>query len=156
MTSIAYDRIFEHFFGLIEDNRLINISKDDRTEILTELLHKSLYASYIRHLFSFVSADDPVQTLSFEMKNSQNEETDSNFVMIALAKWMKYEWLSPQLNSVVNTAQFFGGKEQKFYSQANHITELRQMTELAKKEARDFVRDRGYILNTYLSKGGLS
>lgn len=156
MTSISYDRIFNHFLGLVEDNKFWSISKDDTTELLTELLHKSVYSSYVYHLFSSISTEDPVQLLTYEMKHEVNEEVDKNFLIIALAKWMKYEWLSPQLNSVVNTAQMFAGKEEKFYSQANHIAELREMTELAYKEARDFIRDRNYINNDYLSNGGLS
>ena len=153
MTSISYDRIFNHFLGLVEDNKFWDMSKDDITEIMTELLHKAVYSSYVYHLFTSVSTEDPVQILTYEMKHEVNEEIDKNFVIIALAKWMKYEWLSPQLNSVVNTAQFFGGKEQKYYSQANHITELRAMTDDAYKSARDFIRDRNYINNDYLSKG---
>jgi len=156
MTSISYDRIFNHFLGLVEDNKFWSISKDDTTELLTELLHKSVYSSYVYHLFSSISTEDPVQLLTYEMKHEVNEEVDKNFLIVALSKWMKYEWLSPQLNSVVNTAQMFAGKESKWYSQANHITELREMTELAYKEARDFIRDRNYINNDYLSNGGLS
>ena len=156
MTSISYDRIFNHFLGLVEDNRFWSMSKDDTTELLTELLHKSVYSSYVYHLFSSISTGDAVQLLTYEMKHEVNEEVDKNFLIVALAKWMKYEWLSPQLNSVVNTAQMFAGKEQKYYSQANHIAELREMTELAYKEARDFIRDRNYINNDYLSNGGLS
>ena len=156
MTSISYDRIFSHFLGLVEDNKFWTMSEDDTTEILTELLHKAVYSSYVYHLFSSVSTEDPVQLLTFEMKHSVNEEADLQFVIIALAKWMKYEWLSPQLNTVVNTAQAFMGKEQKYYSQSAHMSEIRAMTELAYKEARDFIRDRGYINNKYLSTGGLS
>ena len=122
---------------------------------MTELLHKAVYSSYVYHLFSSVSMEDSVQLLTFEMKHSVNEEADIQFLITALAKWMKYEWLSPQLNTVVNTAQMFAGKEEKFYSQANHIAELREMTELSYKEARDFVRDRNYIFNSYLTNGGL-
>ena len=155
MTSISYDRIFSNFLGLVEDNKFWSMSNDDITELLTELLHKAVYSSYVYHLFSSVSTEDPVQLLSFEMRHQVNEEADLQFVIIALAKWMKYEWLSPQLNSVVNTAQMFAGKEEKFYSQANHVAELREMTELSYKEARDFIRDRNYINNSYLSNGGL-
>ena len=156
MTSISYDRIFNYFLGLVEDDKFWNMSKSDITEIMTELLHKAVYSSYVYHLFSSVSTEDPVQILTYEMKHEVNEEADKMFLIEALAKWMKYEWLSPQLNTVVNTAQMFAGKEQKFYSQANHITELREMTELAYKEARDFIRDRNYINNGYLSNGGMS
>ena len=113
MTSILYDRVFSHFLGLVEDNKFWSMSNDDTTELLTELLHKAVYSSYVYHLFSSVSMEDPVQLLTFEMKHKVDEEADMQFVTIALAKWMKYEWLSPQLNSVVNTAQMFAGKEQK-------------------------------------------
>lgn len=156
MTSISYDKIFNYFLGLVEDNDFWNSSIDDVTEIMTELLHKAVYNSYVYHLFTTTSTDDSIQNFQFEMRHEVNEEADIQFVCIAIAKWMKYEWLSPQLNSVVNTSQFFGGKENKYYSQANHIAELREMTELAFKEARDFVRDRNYINNKYLSNGGLS
>lgn len=155
MTSISYDRIFSHFLGLVEDNKFWSMSNDDTTELLTELLHKAVYSSYVYHLFSSVSTEDPVQLLSFEMKHQVNEEADLQFVIIALAKWMKYEWLSPQLNSVVNTSMLLAGKEQRWFSQANHISELRAMTDDAYKSARDFVRDRGYVFNGYLSSGGL-
>ena len=156
MTSISYDRIFNHFLGLVEDNKFWTVSIDDSTEIMTELLHKAVYSSYVYHLFSTVSTEDYTQLLVYEMKHEVNEEVDMNFLVIALAKWMKYEWLSPQLNSVVLTSQFFGGKEQSAYSQANHMKELREMCDLAYKEARDFIRDRGYINNSYLTNGGLS
>lgn len=155
MTSVSYEDIFNQFLGLVQDNQLWDMNKDDIAEILTDLLHKSVYASYVYHLFSTVNTDDLTQTLTFEMAHEVNDEVDRQFVTVAIAKWMKYEWLSPQLNSVVNTAQFFGGKEQSFFSQANHVAELRGMTDDAYKQARDFIRDRGYISNSYLS-GGVS
>lgn len=156
MTSISYDKIFNYFLGLVEDNKFWTESQDDINEILTEILHKAVYSSYVYHLFSSISTEDSIQLLTFEMKYEIDEELDTNFIIVAIAKWMKYEWLSPQLNSVTLTSQWFGGKEQKVYSQANHIAELRAMTESAYKEARDFIRDRNYINNNYLSNGGLS
>lgn len=156
MTSISYEKIFNHFLGLVEDNKFWTESQDDINEILTELLHKAIYSSYIYHLFTTIFTEDSVQLLTFEIKHKIDEELDTNFIIVAIAKWMKYEWLSPQLNSVVLTSQFFGGKEQSAYSQANHMKELRELTELAYKEARDFIRDRNYINNNYLSNGGLS
>lgn len=156
MTSISYDEIFSQFLGLVEDNKFWSQDANDVNEILVELLHKAVYTSYVYRLFSSISTEDPTQMLIFEMVHSENEIGDRYFVITAIAKWMKYEWLSPQLNSVVNTAQAFMGKEQKYYSQSAHMSEIRAMTELAYKEARDFIRDRSYISNNYLSNGGLS
>ena len=150
MTSIKYDEIFSQFLGMVEDNKFWSISQDDTNEILTELLHKSVYASYVYRLFSYISTEDPTQMLIFELYNPVNEIGDKYFVITAIAKWMKYEWFSPQLNSVVNTSQMFAGKEQKMYSQAQHMAELKALTDGAYKEARDFIRDKGYIYNDYL------
>ena len=113
MTSIRYDEIFSQFLGLVEDNKFWTQSSDDVNEILTELLHKSVYASYVYRLFSSVSIEDISQMIVYELAHPVNEIGDKYFVITALAKWMKYEWLSPQLNSVVNTSQIFAGKEQK-------------------------------------------
>jgi hypothetical protein len=63
---------------------------------------------------------------------------------------MVYEWIHSQVNSVVNTAQFFGGKEQSFYSQANHLAELRNIENDAVLAVRNMISDRGYIYNGYL------
>ena len=156
MTSIKYEDIFSQFLGLVEDNKFWTQDENDVNELLVELLHKAVYTSYVYRLFSSVSTEDPTQMLVFELAHSENEIGDKYFIITAIAKWMKYEWLSPQLNTVVNTSMILAGKEQKWFSQANHIAELREMTELAYREARSFIRDRGYISNDYLSKGGLS
>lgn len=151
MTSVSYDEIFSQFLGMVEDNVFWTASKDDATELLTEYLHKSVYDSYVYNLFSSLSTEDPTQMLTFEMKFPVNEVADKHFVTIALAKYMKYEWAERQLNSVSLTAFMIGGKESKFYSQSKFASELQALTDSAYKEARDFIRDRGYINNSYLS-----
>ena len=42
-----------------------------------------------------------------------------------LANIMVSEWLEPQINTTELVAQFFGNKEQKFYSAANHLDALK-------------------------------
>jgi hypothetical protein len=84
------------------------------------------------------------------MKFSVDDDTDKDFVVDMLALGMVVAWLSPILRSKVNLAQKFGGSEQKFYSQAAHIAELREVCDDAKIEQRNLIRDRGYIYNSYL------
>lgn len=63
---------------------------------------------------------------------------------------MVYSWTRVRLRSSLNVAQMFGGKEEKFYSQAAHIAELRALNLEAEKELRSMIRDRGYFHNSYL------
>jgi hypothetical protein len=67
---------------------------------------------------------------------------------------MVHEWLAPIKNDIALLAQFFGVREQKFYSQAAHLAEVRAADEDAFLEARRMIRDRGAYLNDYLSGTG--
>ena len=64
---------------------------------------------------------------------------------------MVYECLRPRLNSTLNVSQFEGGKEEKFYSQANHITVLQSLYKDARLEKIKIVRGYGYENNSYLT-----
>lgn len=149
MASVKYETIFSLFLGSITDYKLASLNDEDANTVMTEYFHKALAASYLSHIFSTRSMDDENQVFNYELKyKTDNDETD--FVCNAIAKWMVYEWLHNQVRSVVNTSQFFGGSEQKYYSQAAHISELRALHDDAYKEARSFVMDRGWINNSYL------
>lgn len=150
MTSISYDEVFDKFIGNVTDYQLTSLDISDAYSIMAEYLHKALSEPYVRRLFSSIAADDEVQTLTFEMAFETDESADTDFITSALAKWMVYEWLHKQVRSITNTAQFFGGKEASFFSQANHLSELRGLHDDAYKEARQFIMDRGFISNTYL------
>lgn len=149
MTSVNYETIYSLFLGSITDYKLASLNEDDAKTLMNEFLHKSLADSYLSHLFSSFTLDDDAETFSFTLAYvTSNDETE--FVCNAVAKWMIYEWLHSQVRSVVNTAQFFGGAEQKFFSQSNHMSELRAMQDDAYSEARRFIQDRGWIHNSYL------
>ena len=149
MASVKYETIFNLFLGNITDIKLASLSEEDAKTLMVEYLHRSLAASYLSHIFSSSELDDENETFTYSMAyDTGKDETD--FVCNAIAKWMVYEWLHNQVRSIVNTAQFFGGSEQKYYSQQAHMAELRNMQDDAYKEARHFVMDRGWINNSYL------
>lgn len=150
MASLSYDEIFSDFLGSVTDYDLASIDIDDMYGLMTEYLHKALSQSYVRRLFASVNFDDVVQNLTFEMDNSVDDAADLDFVKYILSKGMVVEWLKPQVRSKVNIAQFFGGKEQKWFSQAQHLSELRGLLEDTQLEMRKAIRDRGYIYNPYL------
>ena len=153
MTSLSYDEIFSDFLGSVTDYGLASIDIDDMYGSMTEYLHKTLSLSYIRRLFSSINLDDTIQKINFEVANKVDDDADIDFIKYILSKGMVVEWLKPQVRSKLNIAQMFGGKEQKFYAQSTHLSELRGLLEDTQLELRKAVRDRGYIYNPYLKEG---
>lgn len=153
MTSILYEDIFVKFLGNIQDYDIPNMDEDDVEELMTEYLHKSFSKTYIRQIFQNSSLDDETSTLSFEMKQATDEQQDSDFVSYILAKAMVVEWLSPQVRSKLNIAQLLTGNEQKYYSQANHLNELRELLSDTKIELEKEISDRAFVYNAYLQGG---
>ena len=150
MTSLSYEDIFSDFLGNITDPQIASLEQSDAYAIMSEYLHKTLANPYIRRLFSSVSLDDSILNLKFEMEFNTDENADKDFVRIILSKGMLVEWLRPQVESRINLAQFFAGKEQKFFSQSSHISELRGLYTDTQYELRRMITDRGYIYNSYL------
>ena len=150
MTSISYEDIFSSFLGNVTDYNLTSLSVTDAYEIMTEYLHQTVADPYVYHLFSTCKLDDETQTFSYTLSYPIEENMDNEFVITALAKWMTYVWLHMQVKSVLNTVQAFMGKEQKYYSQAQHLSELRGLQDDAFKDARFFIQNRTFINNNYL------
>ena len=150
MTSIDYDLVFSNFLGSMTDYNLADKSLTEAYGNMTEWLHKVGAKPYFRNLFTTLTFNDSVQKLTFEMVHPSDENSDIEFICELMAKGMIIEWLRPQVNTVNATMQFFGGSEQKFYSQANHLNELRALLSDAKTEFAGMIRDRGAIYNSYL------
>lgn len=155
MASISYEEVFGSFLGNVTDYNLASLSVTDAYEIMSEYLHKTMAEPYVYRLFSTVKLDDETQTIHYTLADEYDESVDDEFIVTALGKWMVYEWLHRQVRSITNTAQAFMTKEEKYYSQAQHLSELRGLQDDAFKEAQRFILNRGYIANSYLS-GGLT
>lgn len=115
-------------------------------------MKQTLSKPYIRRLFLTMSVDDDLEEIEYEMKYATTEDEDLDFVEEVIALGMVVAWLEPKYNSTLNTSQFFSNTDLKFYSQANHMAELKDMYNLAKNNLRKIIRDRGYIYNGYLSE----
>lgn len=148
MTSIKYTEIFSLFLGEVKDFKIYGLDVTDAYALMSEYLQKAIRDPYVKYIFSSVTADDEIQVLSFELKNSGADDED--FVKTVVSEAMVIHWLKPYVHSTTNIEQFFGGKEQKFFAQANHTSQLRGMLEDRKTNVRKIIRDRGYLTNTYL------
>ena len=150
MTSLSYDEVFDGFLEEMGDFDFSNMDESTANYLMSEYLQKVLSRPYIRRLFSSISYDKEIHLIEFEMADVVDEDADLEFVKTILSKGMVVEWLKPQVRNKVNTAQFFGGKEQEWFSQASHLKELRGLLEDTEISLRGEIRDRGYIYNPYL------
>ena len=80
-----------------------------------------------------------------------DDYSDKNFVEELLGNAMVVEWISPKLKTTTLLNQMItNSKEQKFYAQANHLAQLREVSADAENKVRSILRDKGYIYNSYL------
>ena len=57
---------------------------------------------------------------------------------------MVNEWLEPQINSELYVNQFYGGKEERFYAQANQLDKLMDLKQSNHLRAQKLMRDYAY------------
>ena len=132
MTS--YDTIFERFTQKITDYKLLKLSDNDVREMMWGWMISAL-SKFRRCENDLSQRDDEIQTFLVDLLDIEIE-------IIALL--MVSEWLEPQLNSELYTSQFFGGKEEKFYAQANQLEKLIALKHRTDIAAKKLMRDYGY------------
>lgn len=150
--TLSYDSIFNYFLGYITDHKMLLMETQDVSDLMVEWLHKTLSKPNLRRLFSSISRDDEIQIIEFELFVETDEDQDIDFVTDILAKGMVIEWLHPQVKNKLLTEQFFGGKEQKYYAQANQLNSVEALYVSAKLDYEKIIKDRGYIHNPYLNQ----
>ena len=150
MTS-TYNDIYSRFLIKIRDYEFAGLPEPNATEQMLEWLRSALSQPYIIRIFESISADDEIAEIEYTLTSSVNEYTDKNFVEELLGYQMVCEWLSPKLRTTTLLNQMVtNSKEQKFYAQANHLAQLRELFADAENKVRSMLRDKGYIWNSYL------
>ena len=149
MTS-TYDELFSHVLRLIRDYEFLRMGADEIRNCLGDYLVMGMSDPYLARLFTSFDIDDSAGTIQFELKRSTITGFDKIYVEGLLARAIVIGWLESQVNSTLNIQQIFGGKEQKFYSQAAHLEVIEELLESHKIELRKRIRDRGYIHNSYV------
>ena len=150
MTS-SYNDIYSRFLLKIRDYEFAGLPEPDATEEMREWLRSALSHAYVYRIFNSFSADDEIAEIEYTLKSSVDDYSDKNFVEELLGCQMVAEWLSPKLKSTTLLNQMItNSKESKFYAQANHISQLRDVYTDSENKVRSMLRDRGYIYNAYL------
>lgn len=143
MTS--YEKIFTCFLRKIDDIDLaqtITSNPDIANSEMTGWLH-----SAVAKLGTF---DQKQITFHDDTMTVDEDLTDFDIEIYALG--MRVEWLEPIIARKVNLVQMFGGKEEKFYAQSNHITAIQTMLADARVEIRRMKQQYDYTHNSYVNE----
>ena len=146
MTSDVND-IFSRFYASAEDYNLVGLDEEVVNELLSTYLQKVISHPLVRRLFNPISYDQDVGEVEYTMREPWDDGADQDFTEELLGLGIMVEWLGPKYHSVKNISQMFTNKEQTYFSQANHMGELREMYTKAKTDLRKLIRDRGYSLS---------
>ncbi len=151
MTS-AYEDIYSRFYLRVEDYNIVGLEEKIVKQMMNGWMKSTLSKPYVRRLFDTLTIDDDVEEIEYTLKFPVSDDEDQAFVEEAVVLGMIENWLEPRYHSTLNTSQFFSNSEQKFYSQANHMAELKEMYHKAQNDLRKLIRDRGYIYNSYVTE----
>ena len=150
MTS-SYNDIYSRFLNKIRDYDFAGLPEPTATEQMKEWLQSSLSHTYIYRIFDSFSADDEIAVMEYTLKSSVDDYNDKHFVEELLGNAMVVEWISPKVKTTTLLNQMItNSKESKFFSQSQHISELRGILEDAENKVREMLRDKGYNYNSYL------
>lgn len=143
MTS-NYDDIYSRFMLRIEDYKLAELGEKLAREMMNGYLKSVLSKPMVRRLFLQISADDDFGEIEYELREPLDDDSDRDFVEEMLSLGMIEAWTAPKYQSTLLTAQFFSNSEQRFYSQSQHLSEMKAMYVKAQTDLRKLIRDRAY------------
>ena len=150
--TLHYEDIFSVFLTKITDYSFLEYDESYIREQMVCWLRSASSVPRLRAKFNSIVLDDEVAILTFELKNSVSDDFDLEFVKEVLSRGMVISWIEPQVNNVLLTKQMFGGKEERFFAQANHLKELQSLLFNEKTELSKLLRDYGYLYNSYIKE----
>ena len=138
--ATSYEEIYNLAANKITDPEIALLLPED----IEELFHGYLISAipkFRKCKNDLSNRDDELRQFNVDLLDVEKE---------ILAILVVREWLQPQLYSSLLTKQVFSDKEQKYYSQSSHISELRALDETLKIEAQKLSRDYTYGSSEYL------
>lgn len=145
MTSET-ESIFACFLKRVKSYQLAGFDKEIADEMLSGYLNSVIYDPYVAKLFTDIEYDEDVGEVEYTMRTPWNDGTDQKFVEEMLALGMVIEWVGFHVNSEENILQFFSNSDLRFFSQANHLTETKDLLMQDYRRFKKYIRDRGYSL----------
>lgn len=147
MASSEFSEIYSRFFLRVKDYEMSGMKEKLVNELLNGYLRSTLSKPMVRRLFQSISLDEDMEEIEYELRNSLDEDSDKDFVEEVLALGMVSEWASPKYHSTLLTSQLLTNSEQKFYSQAQQLSEMKELYNKSQTDLRKLIRDYGYSLS---------
>ena len=138
--ATSYEEIYNLASNKITDPEIALLSQEDIEELFYGYLISAI-PKFRKCKNDLSNRDDELRQFNVDLLDVEKE---------ILAILVAREWLQPQLYSALLTKQVFSDKEQKYYSQSSHISELRALDETLKIEAQKLSRDYTYGSSEYL------
>ena len=136
--ATPYEKVYNRFGQKITDFNLVEIDDYSLDQMLLGWLNTAI-----------VNARTSTDLFDRADENEVFNNDLSGLDIELLAMGMTLAWLDQYLNSTENVLQFIGGKEEKYYSQANHIAELRALREDIRLEMKRLHSYGTYTNNSY-------
>jgi hypothetical protein len=150
MTSINYDQIKSRFLSKIEDYSFLKQNEKFNDEFIKEWLRSVIGMPYIRRVFDTITVNEDNLTIEFEINNPVDDLSDSEYVIELFAMGIVIRWMEPKVKSVINLKQMYGSKEEKWFSEANHLNAINALYKDTQNDLKKLIRDHGYIYNSYI------
>ena len=139
--ATPYEKVYNRFLQKITDFNLVEI--DDYS--LDEMLQGWLTSAIV----NVRKREHNLSLRDNELGEFTEDLTDLEIELLALG--MKLAWLDQYLNSTEYVLQFIGGKEEKYYSQASHLSELRELRKDTLREMNSLHNYDTYTNNSYFN-----
>lgn len=148
---MTYEDIYSQFYSKIEDPTFFKkYSKDEAYELMRGWLHSIVGIPYFKKCFSSITLDDEILELTFQLKNSIDEDSDNYFIKDIFAQGMVICWMQQKIDKATSLATVIGGKEERTILN-NYKNNMARLKEL-KVQFRKTIRDYGYTNNNYIGE----
>ena len=138
--ATSYEEIYNLAANKITDPEIALLLPEDIEELFYGYLMSAI-PKFRKCKNDLSNRDDELRQFNVDLLDVEKE---------ILAILVVREWLQPQLYSALLTKQVFSDKEQKYYSQSSHLSELRALDETLKIDAQKLSRDYTYGNSEYL------
>ena len=115
--ATPYEKVYNRFLQKISDFNLAEVDDYSFDEMINGWLNSAVIR--VRKCQHDLSKRDD------ELQEFEEDLSDLEIELLALG--MVDAWVTPMLNSTELTLQFIGGKEEKYYSQSQMLSELRNL-----------------------------
>ncbi len=148
---MTYEEIYSQFYSKIDDPTFFKkYSKDEAYDLMKTWLHSVVALPYLKKRFSSIVLDDEILTLTFELAQPVDEDSDNDFVRDILAQGMVICWMQQKIDKAVSLATVIGTKEERTILN-NYKNNMARLEDL-KVQFRKIIRDYGYVNNNYLGE----